>query len=225
MKKLPIFLALDVDNEKTALDFAHKLSGRILGFKVGPRLYFRSGKGLIQNLSRLGEVFLDFKFYDIPSTMEAGVRAGFEQGARHLTVHASAGVEALSRTAQVEKDFPDCRVLAVTVLTSQSDASSNSVSVLDHVLHLAENVQQSGLSGLVASVQEVQKLREKYPHFFIVTPGIRLSPIKGDDQKRAGSPSEALSLGASALVMGRSLLNAPDPIKAVENIAESLVKD
>ena len=77
MNKLPLFVALDVDDEKTALSYAERLHNLVMGFKVGPRLYFNSGPSLISQLSRWGSVFLDFKFYDIPSTMTASVRALF----------------------------------------------------------------------------------------------------------------------------------------------------
>lgn len=220
MKKLPLFVALDLDDEKTALDCARKFSPYVLGFKVGPRLYFRSRSSLIENLSQWGEVFLDFKFYDIPSTMVASVRACFKRGAKYLTIHAESGPEALSCVAQVEKDFKDCKVLAVTILTSQSKTSS----LLNQVLDLAQRVNQSGLSGLVASSEEVYFLRKKYPDFFIIVPGIRLSPIENDDQKRTATPAEAFSHGASALVMGRSILKAEDPLRIFQTISNSLLK-
>ena len=47
---------------------------------------------------------------------------------------------------------------------------------------------------------------EKYFDKEIITPGIRLSGDSKNDQKRTMSPKEAFQSGASAIVMGRSLI-------------------
>ena len=222
MHKLPIFIALDVDNEKTALSYAERLHPYVLGFKVGPRLYFHAGSSLIKKLSQWGAVFLDFKFYDIPSTMAASVRACFNEGIQYVTVHAKAGKTALSQLADLEKSYTGQKILAVTILTSEAQAGE--------VFTLAEMVHQSGLSGLVSSAHEVGELRKKYKDFFIVTPGIRITDLKSspsqnfknEDQNRIASPAFALSQGASALVMGRPILQAKDPVKILQDISKSL---
>ncbi len=215
LNKAPVFAALDVDDQKEALSLAKSLSSYVLGFKVGPRLYFRFGNSLIKEISQWGSVFIDFKFYDIPSTMEASVRACFEIGARYVTVHAQAGAQALSRLAQVEKDYKG-QVLAVTVLTSQEATKED-------VMKMTDVIYASGLRGLVASPYEVQALKKKYPDLFIVTPGIRVSHsekgvLRNDDQVRVSTPEFALQQGASALVMGRSLLHSNDPVALLSQI-------
>ena len=231
MKKFPLFVALDVDNEKQALKYADLLGPYVLGFKAGPRLLFSSSSSFVKELSQRGKVFLDFKFYDIPSTMAASVRAGFEMGADYLTIHAQAGPEALRQVFLAGRDYKG-QVLAVTVLTSQSvlfqaqgvlarktqSSSGNQQALLKKVLNLAQAVAESGLSGLVASPFEAGLLREKHPRFFIATPGVRVegSSIAGDDQARTASPEFALRQGASALVMGRPILRARDPVAVLK---------
>ena len=217
MGKLPLFVALDVDDEKQAWSFVERLSPYVLGFKVGPRLYFKSSTDFIRKLSQKTKVFLDFKFYDIPSTMEASVRAGFEMGASFLTVHASAGIEALSLLSKIEKEYSAC-VLAVTVLTSKKNLKDE-----NNVLKLAEDVYRSGLKGLVSSAHEAGELRKRYPDFFILTPGIRVKgALENEDQSRIADPEFALRKGASALVMGRPILSAEDPVLFVKEIQRSL---
>ena len=220
MNKAPVFVALDLNDPKEALSLAKKLSPYVLGFKVGPRLYFRYGGSLIQELSNWGSVFIDFKFYDIPSTMEASVRACFEIGAQYVSVHAQAGACALEPLAQVEKDYKG-QVLAVTVLTSQETSSTP-----EDVMNLASVAYKSGLRGLVASPHEVQALNKKYSDLFIVTPGIRVSrskkdSLKKDDQIRVATPGFALRQGATALVMGRSLLHSNNPIDILNQIEQT----
>ena len=217
VNKAPVFVALDLDEPEKALSLAEKLSPYALGFKVGPRLYFRSGASLIQKLSQWGSVFIDFKFYDIPSTMASSVRACFEVGARYVTVHAQAGSKAMEQVAQVEKDY-EGQVLAVTVLTSQETSNTTK-----DVTALATQAYESGLRGLVASPHELKFLKKKYPDLFIVTPGIRMpsskqNALKNDDQVRVATPEFALQQGASALVMGRSLLFSSDPVSILRDL-------
>ena len=62
-------------------------------------------------------MFIDNKYFDIPSTMEAAVRASFEVGASFCTVHAQAGPEALTMLAALEESLCQTRpfrILAVT---------------------------------------------------------------------------------------------------------------
>ena len=93
------------------------------------------------------------------------------------------------------------RVLVVTKLTSETHSH-----IAQQVMEIAEQVKQSGLTGLVASAKEVQTLRKSFPHFFIVTPGIRLEDHhqthQKDDQVRTTTPLTAIQNGASALVIG-----------------------
>ena len=70
-----IFVALDVDDPKRAEALAEKLSGHGFGFKLGPRLMLREGAGLVRSIARHGDVFVDCKHLDIPTTMVAAVRA------------------------------------------------------------------------------------------------------------------------------------------------------
>jgi len=54
-----------------------------------------------------------------------------------------------------------------------------------------------------------------------VVPGIRLEKVN-DDQKRVATPSEAIALGATWLVIGRPILQAQDPVTKVREIAKQL---
>ena len=59
-------------------------------------------------------------------------------------------------------------------------------------------------------------------NFELITPGIRTNIQKKDDQNRIMTPYEAISNGASKLVIGRSITKAKDPNKAFLNICESI---
>jgi orotidine-5'-phosphate decarboxylase len=58
--------------------------------------------------------------------------------------------------------------------------------------------------------------------FLIVTPGIRSSNDAHDDQKRTLTAVEAIKGGADYVVVGRPILNAPDPSAAAQAIVAEI---
>jgi orotidine-5'-phosphate decarboxylase len=227
----PVFVALDVDTPERALELVRQTRAFVGGFKVGPRLSLRFGEPLLKEIAKHGHMFLDNKFFDIPNTMESAVRAAFDCGATYCTVHAQAGREALTRLSFVEKELNDIRpfrLLAVTVLTSFNQESLPSVSrampIAEQAKALASLALESGLSGIVCSPDEVESLRAAFPSAFLVTPGVRLSQDDRGDQQRTADPKTALRRGASALVVGRPIVDAPDPALAAKAFYEEIQK-
>jgi orotidine-5'-phosphate decarboxylase len=224
----PLIVALDVDRAEDCLDLAALLKGRVGAFKIGPRLTMRYGADLALKLAKFGHVFIDNKYLDIPNTMETAIRATFESGATLATVHAWAGREALERLAIVEAELNKQRpfkILAVTILTSFSQETLPPavamVPIQNQVADLATLVLNAGLSGLVCSPHELEVLRPK-SSAFLVTPGVRLPSDEAGDQKRIETPAMAIRKGASALVVGRPICNAADPVAATEAVLASI---
>ncbi len=129
-------------------------------------------------------------------------------------------VEATGKTAPI--------ILAVTVLTSLSDDDLRAMgfagSTGDVVLTLSKIAQDAGVTGVVASAQDIEAIRNVCgPEFLIVTPGMRGAlKIQGDDQKRTLSPGEAVRRGADYLVVGRPIRTAEDPVRAAEEILKDI---
>lgn len=224
----PLIVALDVDSDLQALKLANELAEFAGGYKIGPRLIHRYGPALSQKIAQIAPLFVDCKFFDIPSTMEAAVQASFDVGASLVTVHALSGQEALTRLAELEKKLNQqrpFRILCVTILTSWDEQSipSNmkSLPVVEHVKSLVELVQASGLSGIVCSPDELSFLKDS--NLYLVTPGIRPLGSSRDDQKRTKTPFEAMESGASALVIGRPIIEAADPKRVAMEISISML--
>lgn len=225
--KNPIIAALDVDSRDQALRLADELADVVGGFKVGPRLCLRYGQELMKDIAARGPLFVDNKHFDIPSTMEAAVRASFDAGATLVTVHALSGKEALTKMATVEKELNAIRpfkILAVTILTSWDQSSVPPVlkqqAIPQHVTELANLVLESGMTGLVCSPHELDLLQNK--GLYLVTPGIRFSMDSLGDQKRVLGPAEAIKAGASALVVGRPIVEAKSPREAATDYVMAL---
>ena len=222
MKKPPVFIALDLNSEGQVLSLVEKTYLYVRGYKIGPRLFLKYGNSLLEKVKSYGDIFLDFKFFDIPSSTEEAVRSAYDTGASYTTVHASVGEETLKRLAILEKELNQTRpfsILCVTVLSSESGPQD----VLQKkVESLADLVLSCGLKGLVCSPMEVKKLRAKYPEAFLVTPGIRFETDSYNDQKRVMTPQQAFENGSSLLVVGRSVIHAEDPLAICRKLAESL---
>ncbi|MCB0393779.1 MAG: orotidine 5'-phosphate decarboxylase, partial [Bdellovibrionales bacterium] len=126
MLKNPLICALDLDSPKDAILMARAIGDRVGAYKVGPRLLLRGGAPMMDALNQFAPVFVDFKFYDIPSTTYSSVQTAFQLGATLVTVHASAGVETLQGLANLEAELNEERpfkILAVTILTSFNDSN------------------------------------------------------------------------------------------------------
>lgn len=227
----PIFVALDVDTADQAREIVRQTRAFVGGFKVGPRLCMRYGESLLKDIARHGNMFIDNKYFDIPNTMVAAVRASFEMGASFCTVHAQAGGEALSRLAELEEELcriRPFRILAVTVLTSFRQETlppvSRQMPLAEQAMALAELTITSGLTGLVCSPEEVEAMRQRFPQAFLVTPGVRLNHEDKGDQKRVSDPLTALRRGSSALVVGRPICESLEPALAAKTYYEEIQK-
>lgn len=230
--KNQLIIALDVDSSDDCFRLANELREQAGAFKVGPRLCMRYGAGLVANLAEIAPVFVDNKYLDIPSTVDAAVRASFEAGATLATVHAWNGAETLKLLAQTERELNKIRpfkILAVTILTSFTDetlppgfAKAPAQSIEQSVEALAKLTIDSKLDGLVCSPREVSKLRALHPGAFLVTPGVRLPTDDIGDQKRVETPAQAIRLGSSALVVGRPIIAADSPADAARKVIASI---
>lgn len=219
-----LIVALDFPSATAALDLADQLRGTCRWFKVGMELYYAAGNSVVERLRERGfHVFLDLKLHDIPNTVAGAVRSVTSVGASLLTLHAGGG-ERMMRAAAEAASAPNApRLLAVTVLTSMDAAELTAVGVTDtpstQVLRLASLAQAAGIDGLVCSPEEVAAARQLMgPAALLVTPGIRPAGAAVGDQSRIATPAQAITSGASMLVVGRPITQAADPAKAAADI-------
>ena len=225
-----IVIALDYANTQDALQFAEQLDPAICRLKVGKELFTAAGPKLVEALIAKGfGVFLDLKFHDIPTTVAKACEAASRLGVWMLNVHASGGSAMMEAAREgVERSGQKPILIAVTVLTSMNQEMLNEVgvvgSVSDQVLKLTSLTQKSGLDGIVCSAQEapmiIKALGDK---FCLVTPGVRPADAALDDQSRVVTPSQALALGSSYLVIGRPITKSKNPLETLIKIHEEIL--
>lgn len=221
-----VIVALDLETADQAVELARRIAPVFPFFKIGIKLFTQAGPPLVREILRQGRVFLDLKFYDIPSVVADAVQQAALLGVSLVTLHASGGSEMMKLCAERIRTLPNRpKLLGVTVLTSFNDLTEFGVTraVPSQVLALAELAARSEMDGIVCSPAELTLLRPHFEKpFLMVTPGIRGAEDAKGDQKRTADPASALKAGADYLVIGRPITAAPDPLAAAQRIAHSL---
>lgn len=220
-----IYTAIDTTDVHRAAAIARAVRGVAGGVKLGLEFFCANGEEGVLRIAE-GElpVFLDLKFHDIPNTVAKAVAAIAHLEPAILTIHAAGGREMMAAAKAAAP--ARTKVVGVTVLTSldQSDLAAAGVtgSPGDQVRRLADLAQQAGIDGIVCSGEEVAAAKSAWNDGFFVVPGIRPAGGEAGDQKRIVTPRQAHVDGASVLVIGRPITDAPDPARAIMDIAASL---
>ena len=224
-----VIVALDYPDRAAALALVERLEPGLCRLKVGKELFTRAGPQLVGDLAARGfEVFLDLKFHDIPNTVASACHAAADLGVWMLNVHALGGERMLLAAREgCARAGHSPLLIAVTILTSMDAQDLAAVGLAgspeDNVLRLAALVHGCGLDGVVCSSRETAALRQRLgPDFILVTPGIRPAGSQQDDQRRVMTPREAVSSGASYLVIGRPVTQADDPVSVLRTINSEL---
>jgi orotidine-5'-phosphate decarboxylase len=221
--------ALDYPNLTEARAGAEKVCAHMGVLKVGLELFVKEGPAATRLGADLGcDIFLDLKLHDIEKTVERAVGTACSLGVKYLTLHASGGSRMLEAAqARAEREATGLCLLGVTVLTSLDDADLREVGIdagaQEQVKRLSLVAKNAGLGGLVCSSNEVDVVRSVVgSQMTLVTPGIR--PFGSDlgDQKRVGTPQEAIARGADILVIGRPIRDAADPAQAAFDVLASI---
>lgn len=222
-----LIVALDVPDAAAAKALVTQLGDAVRFYKIGLELFMAGGyfellEWLVKNGKR---VFVDLKFFDVPETVRAAVRALAGSGATFATVH---GNQAIMEAAV--RDKGDLKILAVTVLTSLDrgdlDDLGFSCDVDKLVLSRARRALETGVDGIVSSGLEAPMIRSELgDRLLVVTPGIR--PVENkpaDDQKRTVDVAQAFRNGADYIVIGRPIRQAADPRAAAVAVQKTIAE-
>ena len=230
-----LILAVDTSDISEARHYLDELHAHVGVFKIGLQLFTHYGPEILKIFqSANAKIFLDCKYLDIPNTVAKAAEAATAHGVQMFTIHASGGTEMLKATSIAVNScarnlgVTPPTILAVTVLTSISAETlrnelSVSLEMKEQVAKLARQCRDSGITGLVASPEEVATLRaELGKEMVIVTPGVRPDWADANDQKRFTTPAQAIRNGSDYLVVGRPITSAKDPRAAAQKIVEEM---
>lgn len=220
-----LYVALDLPTLDQARAMAAALGDSVTHYKIGLQLLPLGGAQLGAELQAQGKsVFYDFKFHDIDATVEKAARSVAGLGGDILTVHARPDV---MKAAVKGRGQSRLKVIGVTVLTSLDEPALQAIgyhhTASELVMHRVRQAVAAGMDGVVSSPLEARAIRAVVPKdFLVVTPGVRLPGGDAGDQKRIATPFDALSNGASHLVVGRPITAAADPYKAAQAVLANI---
>jgi orotidine-5'-phosphate decarboxylase len=220
-----LIVSLDLPSIRDAETIVAKLGPSVTFYKIGYQLVYAGGIQFAAGLIAAGkQMFLDLKLHDIGNTVAKGVESVAQMGAKFITVHA---YPQTMKSAVEGARGSSLEILAVTVLTSYDDADLKEAGYRTNVAELAalraQQARDIGIHGLICSPEEVTNLRNITGQgMALVTPGIRPVGSAAGDQKRFTTPAKAIAAGADYLVVGRPIVDAPDPKVAADAIVAEI---
>lgn len=219
-----IILAADLATPREAESLLDQLGEDLIYVKIGPRLFAAGGMSFIGRVAGMGfKVFLDLKLHDIPNTVSSAVDFFASKGIWALTLHSSGGLSMLEAAVSANRvRGGEMMLLGVTVLTSLDLKAWDEISPgcnMDQALKSRASIcAKAEMDGLVCSPTDLSIIAPCFGgRLKLVVPGIRDGEGL-DDQRRTASPEEALNMGADYLVIGRPILKAASPERALKDI-------
>ena len=201
-----VFIACDSTNINKIRNIIKETKNSHLkvGYKFGLEfLNSKNGRQFVANL-RDKITFGDYKFNDIPNTCASAIKSISDLKFNYITIHISAGLEALKAAKKV---VGKTKLVGVSILTSLDNKSLKEIgfnkNVEKLVVEQAKLAKRADLSAVVCSANEVKIVRKIFKKE-IITPGIRFNS-KVDDQKRVLTPQQAYKNGSDWLVIGRPI--------------------
>ena len=96
-----LIVALDVDHLENVKQLVRLLAPEVGMFKVGKQLFTCAGPQAVRLIHEIGgEVFLDLKFHDIPTTVAKAAVEATRLGVKMFNVHASGSLEMMRATVK-----------------------------------------------------------------------------------------------------------------------------
>ena len=225
MKK-NIFLALDFNSLDKALQITEKTKDYLAGIKIGLELYNVIGLDGLKNFEKFKlPIFLDTKIFDISNQITKTINVIKKNTAiKYLTIHSLGSLEML-KAAKNAASGSNLEFLAVSILTSWNEKDLEKIgiknSIKDQVKILITLAKEAGLSGVIASGQDIKIAREVSKEMKIFCPGIRGEGNK-QDQKRTLSYKEFIEIADDKCfaVIGRPIYEG-NPLENIKKIIHS----
>ena len=203
--------------ENGILNFLAQACARkmIWGVKISDMLYSGNVPRIIADLKNEFNfgVMVDVKLHDIQTTMENSVNRLINAGADMVTIHCSSNFR--------PKNTDLLRhVAGVTALTSFTDLEVKWIydrNTEEIVKAFADIALMNHYNAILCSVKDLSYIQDN--PLRKICSGIRphWHPDRGD-QVRIASVKEAVRMGADAIVIGRPVILAHNPLEAIEKI-------
>lgn len=211
--KNQIILALDVEEKNKAYEILDQTTEYLDTIKIGYPITLALGPSIITSIKEEYDVKIiaDFKVADIDATNEKIVKTTLNYDADAIIVHGFTGEDSVLACKNMAEKL-DKEIFLLTEMSHPgADKFLKPVS-----LDIAQMGVDLGIKNYVApatKIDRLKKIREVVgKDSFIISPGVGF---------QGGNAKDTLQYSNAAIV-GRSIYNASNPKKALEEIIESI---
>ncbi len=200
-----LIVALDIFDGDRAIEIASSLRELIFAVKINWPIILGAGPDIVRELSRHSRVICDLKLADIPNTNALITEKVAELGAYGIISHVFTGSDSLRAVRE------SGRKLKLLAVVSMSHPGGSQFINRIHEDLLAAAI-SGGADGVIAPGNNeslLSEIREMGRELVIVSPGIGA---------QGGSATKAVMAGSDYIIVGRSIYESPDPVKAVEDL-------
>nr|WP_193789266.1 orotidine-5'-phosphate decarboxylase [Francisella persica] len=166
------------------------------------------------------DIFLDFKFHDIPNTVKTAIENYSKTipNFKYFTFHGTASDEMVKAALTA-----DTQAIPLAVITLSSDANfdkTDSLAKFGRCLDL-------GVENFICHPHLVADVRAKFDDkdkIKLYVPGVRLESDLSDDHFNALTPQKAKELSVDYIIVGRPLLRADNIVEKLKNLSAKNAK-
>ena len=211
---------------KKSIDLAHKIVDYVDGFKINHLLWDEIIAWPEDWAKyRKKELFVDFKLWDTPNTVETVVKKVIDRGGTMVSINSHNSHEVFERLKKLSDQI---KLVGVVSLTSWDPETERGIlrDVSYNVWQQSMNkLRKNNFQDLVCPVTELRTIKSldlSGPSAFrYICPGIVFEK-EMTGQARTGTPKQAKDEGASTIILGRTVTEAENPNEVLVKIKESL---
>ncbi|MBX4204916.1 MAG: orotidine 5'-phosphate decarboxylase [Candidatus Doudnabacteria bacterium] len=220
--KNPFYLALDRVDLDQAIGLLKGAGKNILGGKLHQLIDRLGALRIAEELAQFAALWGDVKLHDTPDTVRERAMEYRNAGFTAISVHIKGGIEMM----QAAKES-GLYIIGITELTSLDEEVSHLGSGQPRkasALKLARDAKLAGIDAVVCSTKEVGYLskRPELKGLDFIVPGSRSAGQATHDQKNVDTPLNVMKNGATALVLGRQVVAAADPLTALAAVVDEI---
>ena len=221
-KKDKMKLILSVESEQFLAKMTSHILNLVDGIKINHILYDQI-ETIRRQLRSDQELFVDFKLFDTPNTVESVAKDVISKGGTMLTVSTFNNEETFNRLSEL-----DIKLLGVTFLTSwspQEQADITKQPIYEMWKTHVSRVMKNNFYGMVCAVDDIHWVKSPIHELKCICPGIKYFENENHTgQVRSSTPSEAKDAEADYIVIGRSVTSSDRPLSILELIRQELKK-
>ena len=211
---------------KESIDIAHRVVDYVDGFKINHMLWDEIIAWPEDWAKyRKKELFVDFKLWDTPNTVETVVKKVIDRGGTMISINAHNCQETFERLKNLSDQIKLVGVVSLTSWDYETERAilrDTSYNVWLQSMHKLRRYNFQDLVVPVTELRTIKSLDFTGPSAFrYICPGIVFEK-ETSGQTRTGSPKQAKDEGASTIILGRTVTEAENPNDVLVKIKGSL---